>query len=377
MEHGASVHERRAGERRAPVVECGRGAFAHDGVDFARQVHVERLDKGVGSIVGQFRAREKRFVERVDLRNARSHRLLRRAPQHDLLHQLFEFRHETRECHAAREAEEFDLVVAVQLRLAEEGGGVSLKHARQLAKLVAEARKVGARKLREGVKVGVGEEVHAARAVVIGQVGGDALAARAEGHGHLPLRPRKRLDAPLLSPPAVVLERLARALEHHHVAERELERTREPAVQLHKKATRHVALRKLKFTVHHVAAEDRTHHHVATLRDRDAGKVPELSLEERQRGDGVVARRDRHHVAARTMPQVALAREQHGGVRVEIRPHALLEDERVVSEVVGMEDAPTPHRARRHEFRTAHALAAEPCEELLDGRPHSSSPSSP
>ena len=99
-------------------------------------------------------------------------------------------------------------MVPVQLRLAEEGGGVSLEHARELAELRAETGEVGAREFRERVEIGVGEEVHAARAVVVGQVGGNALAARAERHGHLPLRPGKRLDAPLLAHAAVVLERL-------------------------------------------------------------------------------------------------------------------------------------------------------------------------
>ena len=253
---------------------------------------------------------------------------------------------------------------------------MSLEHARELAELRAETGEVGAREFRERMEVGIGEEMHAARAVVVGQVGGDALAARAERHGHLPLRPGERLDAPFLAHAAVVLEGLGRALEHHHVAERELERAREPAVQLHQETARHVALRELELAAHHVAAEHRTRHHLAALGGRDAGEIPELSLQKRQRGHRVVTRRHRHHVSARAMAQVALAREQHGGVRVKVRPHALLEHERVLAQVVGGEGPPPPHRARRDRGGATLPLGAETHEELLDGRLHPSSSSS-
>ena len=255
---------------------------------------------------------------------------------------------------------------------------MSLEYAREFAKLRAETLEVGTREFRERVEIGIGEEVHAARAVVVGQVGGDALAARAERHGHLPLRPGERLDAPFLAHAAVVLERLGRALEHHHVAERELERAREPAVQLHQEAARHVSLRELKLAAHHVAAKHRARHHLAALVGRDAGEVPELPLQQRQRqrGHRVVARRDRHHVSARAVAQVALARKQHRGVCVKVRPHALLEHERILAQIVGGEGPPPPHRARRDRGGTALPLGAEAHEELLDGRLHPSSSSS-
>ena len=116
--------------------------------------------------------------------------------------------------------------------------------------------------------------------------------------------------------------------------------------------------------------------HVAALHHRDTGKVPELSLQKRQRRDGVVARRDGHHVSPRAVPQIALARQQHGSVGVEVRPHARLEHERVLAQVVRSEAAAAAHRARRHAIGAAGGFRAYLHEELFDGRLHRYSSSS-
>ena len=377
VEGGPPLLEARARQRRAAVVERGRRALAHDGVDLAREVHVQRLDERLRGVVGEFRAREERLEERVDLGHAHRGVRLGDAPQLDLLHQQLQLGDEALQRDAARQAEQLDLVVAVVFVLAQEVRLVPLEDAHELVEPGAERGEVVLRLLAEPVEARVGEEVDAARAVVVADVGGDALAARGEGGGHLAPGPRERLHAPLLPSPAEMFERLFVAFHHHHVAACEPQRPRQPVVRRREPAARHVALGDFQLAAHHVRAQDAVHHRLAATGGRKAAEVPQLPLQERQRRHGVVPRGDGHHVArSPVVPQVPLRDDEDGGVRVEVQPHPLLEHKRVVAHVVGVKQAAAPHRARHDGGGAARRTVQNPPEPLFHRRFHASSSSS-
>ena len=253
---------------------------------------------------------------------------------------------------------------------------VTLEHAHELAQLAAEGVPVGCGALGEGVEVGIRQEMHALDGMVVGEAGGDALAAGGQRHAHFVLRPGQRLHAPFLAQGAVVVERGVVALDHHHAAERKAQRSREPRVHRRQQAARHVALRNLKLPGDDVRAQHGVHHHVAALVLRNLGQVPELSAYERQGRDGMVAGGDGHHVAVRPAPQVGLVRHQHGRMLVHALPRALLEHKGVRAEIVGAEAALAPHRARLHDCGPPRARVPKAHQKVFEGILHASSSSS-
>ena len=52
------------------------------------------------------------------------------------------------------------------------------------------------------------------------------------------------------------------------------------------------------------------HQHVAATGGRETRYLPEAAVEERERGDGVIARRHREHAPDLAVPQVALLRDE-------------------------------------------------------------------
>ena len=90
MQRLAPVDERRAGERRAAVVEGGRRPLAADGVDLTGDGHVERLDEGRRRLVGHVGVREERGVQGDDLLRLLDDAKLARPPEDDRLRDIFD-----------------------------------------------------------------------------------------------------------------------------------------------------------------------------------------------------------------------------------------------------------------------------------------------
>ena len=167
------------------------------------------------------------------------------------------------------------------------------------------------------------------------------------------------------------------ALDHHHVVVCELQCARQPVVRGREQTARNVALRKFEFAVDDVAAEHVVHHHLTALERIEAAEIPELSLQERQRRHRVVACGDGHHIAGATIVAKGRLRDnQHGGVGVEMHPHALLEHKGVGANIIRAEVAFPSHRARHHGIRAALRRLEDPAKLMFHGRLHSSSSSS-
>ena len=256
--------------------------------------------------------------------------------------------------------------MAAILDEAREGNLVPLADAHELAQPLRERFHFAIRERGEADELRIREQVDATRRVEIRNRGHHALSRRAQGRAHLRLRPRERLDAPLLTLLAVVVERHLVAFAHDDIGEREADGGSKPVVVAHEIGRRDVALGCLDCVVDDVGAEDLVRHDLAPPRARQRREAPEASVQERKRRDGVVAARHRQDAAARAGLEGPFLNDEDARLVREPPTHAALKDERVVLDVISLERPRPPHECRRHDARAGTALRTDAREEGAD-----------
>ena len=329
-----------------------------------REMHVQRLREDGRRLIGELRARQERPELRIDLRDPSGRAV---GLGGDVGQKLLEPRHDLLGRVPAQQAEQLDLVVPVELRLAHEGGLVPLEHAHQLRQRHAESREVGAGEPGQTVELRPRQEMHALHGMVVVQRGGDPLAALGDGGADAGLRPGERLHPPFLPPLAEMLERLVVALRHHHVGQRKSESVHEPRVKRHQLRARHVALGDLQLPLHDIRDKDGMRQGVGPPFRRQVAEIPQPAGEQRHRRHAMVAVRDRDKVPEGPRHEVVLLRHEHRGVFVDALPHVTLEDDRIHPQIVGPEELTRAHRLGNHPVRTADRFALDLPEELSDG----------
>jgi len=116
MEIRPTAPEGRTRQRRAAVIERQRNSRALPVIDLPRKVHVERLDKIVTGLVGQFRPLQRSFEMRIDRPHPLSHLPGIQPLQRDPLHDPLQLRNDTLARFAPAQAEQLDFVMAVVFR---------------------------------------------------------------------------------------------------------------------------------------------------------------------------------------------------------------------------------------------------------------------
>ena len=247
-----------------------------------------------------------------------------------------------------RYAEELDFVVRLDLRDEEVRKGLVRPRGRELAQAGQELREVLPQELTPRAEVRIREEVDALDVVVVAQGRMYAGDGGAERRGHLFVRPGEGLDAPLLAAPGIEVERLVHAVGEDYPPHRQAERL-EPLVHLRHVGRGDAALRDFDGVADEVGADDLAGQDFRPALLRQRREAPEAAGEQREGRHGVVAARNRHHVAedARlgVVPPAAQRgfRDEDDGIAVLVTPEdALLEDERVVEKVVALERAGPP-----------------------------------
>ena len=320
-------------------------------VDRAVEVAVDRLEefrRGVVRVgrIGEERAErpgnglEALFGVRAGARGVRG--AFHAAPHFE------DRRHERTQRRAGRDSKELDFVVGAELRQQQVRDLLRRTGRSELAQAVDEFREILPQEASPRQKVRVREEVDALHVVVVAKRRMDARNRGAEGRGHLVAGPGERLDAPLLAAVRVEIQGLVDAVGEDDAAHRQPERLK-PLVHLGDVGRRDGALGDFDRVADDVGAHDLLRQRAGALLLGKGRKPPEFARKERQRGHGVVAARNRHHVAedARlVVPAAAVQRgfrDEHDGVAVfEFVEHALFEDERVVEKIVAAEGARAP-----------------------------------
>ena len=356
MHRKPPVDERRARKRRPPVVEGRRRALADDGVDLARHIHVQRLDKGLRGLVRELRPGQQGLEERNQLLRALDDAQLPGLAAVHGLQQTFDLWNERRQRRPALHAEEFNLMMAAVLDHAHERRLVPLVNAHQLAQAAHECGGIALRQARETPELGKRQQVHAARRMEVASLRAHTLAGRGQRDAHLALRPGQGLDAPLLPETAIVVKRRLVAIAHHDFRKREPRRLLEPTVVPDQVSRRDLALRSLDHAVDDVRTEHRMHQHLAPSLRRKVRKLPEAPVEERERRHRMIAARQREDTSASPPAQLALLHDQDARSFLEPGEDAALEDVRVRPDVIRVERPLDTHRLRRHRLRAARTV---------------------